>query len=87
MPTWKELGVNSTHEVWRGVVGPKGMSQAQIAFWDNVLGRVVQTDAWKKDLEQSQIEDIYRNSIETAKYLRVQYEEARGILTDLGLAK
>jgi putative tricarboxylic transport membrane protein len=87
VPTWKELGVNSTHEVWRGVIGPKGMTRAQIAFWDEALGKVVKTDAWKKDLEQSQIENIYRNSTETPKYLKTQYEESRGILTDLGLAK
>ena len=87
VPTWKELGVNSTHEVWRGLIGIRGMSPAQIAFWDDTLGKVVKTDAWKKDLEQSQIENVYRNSTEAAKYLKAQYEEARGILTDLGLAK
>ena len=87
VPTWKEQGVNSTHEVWRGVIGPRGMTPAQIAYWDDVLGKLVKTDAWKKDLEQSQIEDVYRNSVETAKYLKVEYEESRAILTDLGLAK
>ena len=87
VPTWKELGVNSTHEVWRGVIGPRGMTPAQIAFWDDALGKVVKTEARKKDLEQSHIEDIYRNSTETAIYLKAQYEEARVILTDLGLAK
>ena len=87
VPTWKELGVNSTHEVWRGVAGPKGLTRAQIAFWDDVLGKVVKTDEWKKDLEQNQIENVYRDSAETAKYWKAQYEEARGILADLGLAK
>jgi putative tricarboxylic transport membrane protein len=87
VPTWKELGVNSTHEVWRGAIGPRGMTRAQIAYWDDVLGRVAKTDAWKKDLEQSHIENIYRNSTETAKYLKAEFEEARAILTDLGLAK
>jgi putative tricarboxylic transport membrane protein len=87
VPTWKELGVNSTHEVWRGVIGPRGMPRAQVAYWDDVLGKLVKTDAWKKDLEQSQIENVYRNSTETVKYLKTEYDEARGILTDLGLAK
>jgi hypothetical protein len=30
---------------------------------------------------------VYRNSADTPKYLKAEYEEARGILTDLGLAK
>ena len=87
VPTWKEQGVNSTHEVWRGLVGPRNMTAQQIAYWDDVLGRLVKTDVWKKELEQSQIEDIYHNSTDTVKYLKAEFEEARGILTDLGLAK
>ncbi len=87
VPTWKELGINSTHEVWRGVIGPRVMTRAQIAYWDDVLGKLVKTEAWKKDLEQSQIENVYRNSVETAKYLKAEYDESRVILTDLGLAK
>jgi putative tricarboxylic transport membrane protein len=87
VPTWKEQGVDSTHEVWRGLIGPRGMTRAQIAYWDDVLGKLAKTDAWKKDLEQSQIENIYRNSTETAKYLKAEYEESSVILTDLGLAK
>jgi len=87
VPTWKELGVNSTHEVWRGLIGTRGMTRAQIAYWDDVLGRLVKTDAWKKELEQTQIENVYRNSAETVKYLKAEYDESRVILTDLGLAK
>ncbi len=71
----------------RGVIGPRGMTRAQITLSDDVLGKVVKTDAWQIDLAQSQIENIYRNSAETVKYLKAQYAEARGILTDLGLAK
>jgi len=87
VPTWKELGVNSTHEVWRGLIGTRGMTRAQIAYWDDVLGRLVKTDAWKKELELTQIENVYRNSAETVKYLKAEYDESRVILTDLGLAK
>lgn len=87
VPTWKELGVNSAFEVWRGLAGPKGMTSAQVAFWDDVLGRVVKTEEWRKDLEQSQLEDIYRNSAATARYWKEQNDSARAVLTDLGLAK
>ena len=87
VPTWKELGINSTHEVWRGLIGTRGMTRAQIAYWDDVLGKLVKTDAWRKELEQTQIENVYRNSTETAKYLKAEFDESRVILTDLGLAK
>jgi putative tricarboxylic transport membrane protein len=87
VPTWKELGVNSVNEVWRGLAGPKGMSAAQVAFWDDVLGRAAKNEEWRRELENSQIENIYRNSAETAKFWKSEYEEIKSILTDLGLAK
>lgn len=87
VPTWKELGVNSVNEVWRGLVGPKGLTREQIAFWDEVLGRAVKSDDWRRELERSQIENIYRNSAETAKFWKAEFEETRAILTEIGLAK
>jgi putative tricarboxylic transport membrane protein len=87
VPTWKELGVNSVNEVWRGLVGPKGLTREQIAFWDEVLGRAVKSDDWRRELERSQIENIYRNSAETAKFWKAEYEETKAILTEIGLAK
>ena len=87
VPTWKELGINSSFELWRGLAGPKGMSRAQVAFWDDVLGKAVKTGEWKKDLAQNQIENVYRNSAETGKFWKDQNAEVRAILTELGLAK
>ncbi len=87
VPTWKELGVNSVNEVWRGLAGPKGLTAAQIAFWDDVLGKAVKSEDWRRDLERAQIENIYRNSTETAKFWKQEFEETKAILTEIGLAK
>ncbi len=38
VPTWKELGVNAVSANWRSVVGPKGLSAAQVRYWDQTLG-------------------------------------------------
>ncbi len=37
VPTWKEQGVNIDFTTWRVLVGPKNMTPAEIAWWDNVL--------------------------------------------------
>ncbi len=87
VPTWKELGVNSVNEVWRGLAGPRGLTAAQVAFWDETLGRAVKSDEWRRELERAQIENIYRNSADTAKFWKQEYEETKAILTDIGLAK
>jgi putative tricarboxylic transport membrane protein len=87
IPTWKELGVNVTFELWRGLAGPKGMSRAQIQFWDDALGRMARTDEWKKQLAQYDMEDVYRNSADTARYWKAEYDEVKAVLTELGLAR
>ena len=87
VPTWKELGVASAFELWRGLAGPKGMTRAQIQYWDATLGALVMTEEWKKDLADNAIENIYKDSAETGKQWKVEYDEVRGVLLELGLAK
>ncbi len=87
VPTWKESGINVVTGYWRGVVGPPGMSPAQIAFWDDVFARLVRTDEWKMELERSAADNEYINSRDSKQFLDSQYEELKRILTDLGLVK
>lgn len=87
IPTWKELGIDASFELWRGLAGPKGLTPGQIQFWDDALGRLVQTDEWKSDLARYLMENVYRNSADTARYWKAEHEEVKSVLTDLGLAK
>jgi len=87
VPTWKELGVDAEFELWRGLAGPKAMTRAQIQFWDDALGKVVRTEEWKNDLERFEMENVYRNSADTARYWKAEHNEVKAVLTELGLAK
>ena len=87
MPTWKEQGVDVHITNWRMVTGPRGMSAAQIAYWEDVFARLTQSEEWKKDLEQNVFESTYMNSGDSRKYLKVQYEQFRSALAEVGLAK
>ena len=82
-----ELGIKTTHEVWRGLTGPKGMTPQQIAYWDDLLKKAVETEQWRAEIEKSGVKNVYMNSAQTAKYWKDESEEMRVILTDLGLAK
>ena len=86
-PTWTELGYKAVMDTWRGVIGPKGMTAAQIAWWDGVLAKAVATDIWKQALEQNTWEDNYLNSAQTRKLFDSEYAEYRTILGDLGMIK
>ena len=86
-PTWTELGYKAVMDTWRGVIGPKGMTPAQIAWWDGVLAKVVASTAWKEALEQNTWEANYLNSAQTRKQFDDEYAEYHGILGDLGMLK
>lgn len=87
VPTWKEQGVDSVFTNWRGVIGPKGLNEAQISFWDQVLGLMVQKEEWKDNLEKNFQQATYMNSEESRKFLEAQSRELRVIATKLGLSK
>ncbi len=87
VPTWTEQGYPVVMSTWRGLIGPRGMTREQIAFWDDALSRVAATDTWKKAAEAGNWESNYLNSNETRKLFDSNYAEYRSILTDLGMIK
>ena len=86
-PTWKEQGYPAVMDTWRGVIGPKGMTREQIAFWDDVLSRAVKTELWKRTLEQNVLEPNYLDSGQTRKLFDSDNAEFRAILSELGMIK
>jgi len=87
VPTWREQGVPADASSWRGLMGPKGMSAAQIAYWDKVFAALVKTEDWKKDLVDNFWDEGYADSRGAKKRLDEEYAEYKAILTELGAAK
>ncbi len=87
VPTWRERGVDSAQDVWRGLAGPPGLSAAQIAYWDALLPRVVKDPEWSKDIERNLMANVYKNSAETFKHWQTEYAEVKALFTEMGLAK
>lgn len=86
VPTWKELGLNVVFSSWRSMIGPKGLTDAQIGYWDQVIQKMIATEEWKKDLETNLWVNHYMNSRDSKAFLDRQYGEIKDILSDLGLA-
>lgn len=86
-PTWREVGVPSVSRFWRGVIGPKGLTPAQIAFWEAEFGALVATDEWKKYLADNFLVADFMSSRDAAAFLKSEAGEYRALLTELGLAK
>lgn len=87
VPTWREQGINVVFSNWRGIVGPKGLSPAQIAYWEGVFAKVVQLDEFKRDVERNFWVSNYLDSAGMAKFLKADHDEVRALLSDLGMAK
>jgi putative tricarboxylic transport membrane protein len=87
VPTWREQGVDAVFSQWRGLMGPRGLTAAQIAYWDGVLGKTVQTKDWKDHIERTQLTYRYLDSGQARDFITDQNEKVREILTGLGLIK
>lgn len=87
VPTWREQGANAVVSNWRVMIAPRGTPAPPTLFWENLLARVVETDEWKKMLDDAALTSHFLKSAETQTYLNAQYEELRGLLVGLGLAK
>lgn len=87
VPTYKEQGIDMEFPHWRGIMGPKDMSEEEIAYWDEKLSEMVQSDEWKKMLENNDWEDFYKNSKETKAFFEEQHELYQGLVNDSGLVK
>jgi putative tricarboxylic transport membrane protein len=85
VPVWKELGADVVVSNWRAIVGPRGMSPAQIAYWENVLTRVTQTDEWKQMIEKIRADPEFLDSSRTRAQIRTDVEELRAVMSELGL--
>jgi putative tricarboxylic transport membrane protein len=87
VPTWREQGVDVVFSSWRALIGPRGMSAEQIAYWEAIAARVNAQDEWVQELNKNSLVPAYKGSEDTRVFLQAQSEQLRAILQDLGMAK
>jgi len=87
VPTFKEQGIDSWVANWRAVFGAKGITPAQVAYWEETLAKMAATDEWKKQLELHNWSGQFLRSREFNKYLQAEFATTRAIMADLGLDK
>ena len=87
VPTWRELGYDAVVSNWRAIVGPKGMTPPQVAYWEKTLARFTESDGWKQELQKNFWRSEYLRSTETRQYMDQDNIQAKEFLVELGLAK
>ena len=86
-PTWQEQGVNAVVANWRPIIGAKGWSAAQIAYWEGVFLKAVESDEWKAEVARNGGVPHFMRSAELGAFFEAEHARFRGVLVDLGLAK
>jgi putative tricarboxylic transport membrane protein len=86
VPTWRELGYQSSGS-WKGIIAPKGLTPAQIAFWEEVMRRVAQSEEILQYAEKNLWLVEFKGSAETRKWLDDETAALKVIMTELGLIK
>lgn len=87
IPTWKEQGLDVVEGNWRGVVGPKNLGAAEVAYWSDRLAEVVKTDEWTENLKRNHWDADFIVGPAAKRFLDVRYEELRTTLANLRATK
>ncbi len=85
--TWKEMGIAGTFEHWRGIMGPGNLKPNEVAAWDRVLGDMVKSAAWKKELEQRGWLDAYLPSKAYYNFLAEERASFETVMREIGMIK
>jgi putative tricarboxylic transport membrane protein len=87
VPTWREQGLDVLMSGWRGVIAPRGLTPAQVAYWENVIARLGETEEWKQELEKNMWHGSQMTSREARQFLDKEYGEFQQVLGELGMAR
>jgi putative tricarboxylic transport membrane protein len=86
VPTLREQGIDVTQASWRVVFAPKGIAAAQLAFWEDALGKMVTTAEWQKTIEANNWASTFLRGKELDAYLESNYQLTKTVMDDLGMA-
>ena len=87
VPTWREQGANAVTFNWRAMFGPKGMTPAQVAYWEGALKRVLDTPEWAAEMTLRHAVPKFMDAATTRKLMDEEYVELKTFLAELNLAK
>jgi len=86
VPTWQELGYQSSGS-WKGVVAPKGITPAQVAFWEDVMRKTAQSEEIRKYADENLWLVEFKGAAETRKWMDDEFAALKLIMVELGLVK
>lgn len=86
-PTWAELAVDCVIGAWRGVTGARGITPAQISYWEKALAAAVQTGAWNDELARLYWTPSYLDGAALRGHLKRERRDMEAVLRELDLLR
>jgi putative tricarboxylic transport membrane protein len=87
IPTWREQGLDVNFSNYRGVMGPRQLNGAQVAYWEGVFREVDADERWRADLDKNNLDRDFMGAQETRHYWEGLVAPIKAILSDAGLVK
>lgn len=85
IPTVKEQGIDVVFENWRGLFGAPNMPEHAVAFWQDTLAKMVETEEWKTEAAKHGWAQAYLGQEEFTEFLKKTNEDYKVILEEIGL--
>jgi tripartite-type tricarboxylate transporter receptor subunit TctC len=87
VPTLKELGVNWSFGVWRGVLVPKGTPDNVVAILEKSLEKAYKNPKFKELMDKSGLGMVWRSAAEFDKFMAEQDTSNEKVMKASGMIK
>ncbi|RZT22679.1 Bug family tripartite tricarboxylate transporter substrate binding protein [Fictibacillus sp. BK138] len=87
VPTFKEEGIDADFTIWRGIFGPKEMSDSAKDYWGKTLKDLNDSKEWQTELERNGWEAEFKDAEEFTSFLEDQEKQVEELLKSLGMNK
>ena len=87
LPTLKELGVDMTYSLDRGIVAPKGTPRAAIDYWAGVFKTAAGDPAFVEALKAKGTSVVYRDAAAYAEWFKAEYDAHEQVAIKIGMFK
>lgn len=87
IPLAKEQGLDVVSPNWRGFYAPPEMSKENLRFWEETLGKMVKSNAWKEVLEKQAWVDFFLTGDKLKKFLDDELAMYEKLAKELGLVQ
>jgi putative tricarboxylic transport membrane protein len=87
IPTCVEQGIDATFTNWRGLFAPKDMPDYAVKYWQDTLGKMVETPEWHAAAKTNGWDETYLNTADFNTFLDKTNEDYKSILEEIGMLK